>query len=464
MKHYFTAIFVLYMVIFNLNSNCIIAQNITKPYKDNIIKKASQELRSRYVFKEKADLVTSKIDELLKQNHFDQFKTLESFSEAITRVIYDVTKDKHISVSLKPKKHKDKENVDAMQEWINNRLEERTFFRRYNANFKAIIKKENNIGYLDLRGFYGLDFGREFANAAMVFLATSDAIIIDLRNNSGGRGRMAFHLLSFFFDKQIITGKSLRRRGNQFIEKTHYTPKREPHLTMPDIPLFILTSPKTFSAAEAFSYPLKAYGRATFIGETTKGGANAGDLISLDDKLQIFIPDVAGLPHPETNEIFEGKGIEPDVKISSDKALEKALELAKIDASDYKNKKDSEAKKLLIELNEVVGNYKGENEDKIVNFYLKCRQNNLVFEEWELNSLGHQLKENSLKTAIAIFKTATVIYPHSAVAFDNYASALLKDNQKEKAIKNYKKAVEIATKNNDDLLAEFKQNLKAAQI
>ncbi|MEM8898301.1 MAG: S41 family peptidase [Bacteroidota bacterium] len=426
---------------------------------ENLIQKIATELKDRYVFLEVAEKTAAHLESLEVKGESD----VAGFMKRVNEEIYRLTKDKHISVSLKEKQPEGTVS-DPLAQWMASRLEERTFFRRYNANFKSVSKLEGNIGYLDLRGFYGLDFGREFADGAMGMLATSDAIIIDLRNNSGGRGDMVDYLLSYFFEETIITGKSRKRRGDSFVDRTHKTPKRTSGRIIGDTPLFILTSATTFSAAEAFSYPLKVYKRATFVGETTKGGANAGDLISLDEDLQIFIPDVAGLPHPVSGEIFEGIGILPDVEVESEKALEVAMEKAKEAAKEYRTRMDAQAREMLLALNKTVEAYDGKDEHVIVEAYLACRAHDLIFEEWELNSLGYQLLGgDNLPTALAVFKTNTVLYPHSANTFDSYAEALLKNGNVEKAIASYEQAIAKAKLNEDGSLAMFEANLAKAK-
>lgn len=425
----------------------------------SLIKKIATELNDRYVFLE----VAKKTAAHLEIMEVERESNVASFMQIVNEEIYRLTKDKHISVSLRQKQPEGAEG-DPMAEWMASRLEERTFFRRYNANFKSVTKLEGNIGYLDLRGFYGLDFGREFADGAMRMLATSDAIIIDLRKNSGGRGNMVDYLLSYFFEEPIITGMSRKRRGDSFVDRTHKTPKRTYGRIIKDTPLFILTSPTTFSAAEAFSYPLKVYKRATFIGETTKGGANAGDLISLDEDLQIFIPDVAGLPHPVSGEIFEGIGILPDIEVESEKAMEVAMEKAKKASKEYRAHMDAQAREALMALNKTVEEYDGKDEQLIVDAYLTCRAHDLIFEEWELNSLGYQLMGgDNLPTALAIFKTNTVLYPHSANTFDSYADALLKNGNVKEAIASYEQAIARAKQNEEGSLAMFEANLAKAK-
>ena len=67
------------------------------------------------------------------------------------------------------------------------------------------------------------------------------------------------------------------------------------------------------------------------------------------------------------------------------------------------------------------------------------------FSESELNSLGYQLLSGNHKTseAIEIFKLNTVAYPKSSNAFDSLAEAYQVSGNKELAIKNYQKAVEL---------------------
>ena len=54
--------------------------------------------------------------------------------------------------------------------------------------------------------------------------------------------------------------------------------------------VFVLTSGRTFSAAEEFGYDLKSLKRATLIGETTGGGAHAVAPHRIDDHFFIRVP------------------------------------------------------------------------------------------------------------------------------------------------------------------------------
>lgn len=81
---------------------------------------------------------------------------------------------------------------------------------------------------------------------------------------------------------------------------------------------------------------------------------------------------------------------------------------------------------------------------------------NYELNENEFNSLGYDLMASNqiaiisegaipskLKEAIAVFKLNSELFPQSWNAFDSYGEALLKNGQKEEAIKMYKKSIEL---------------------
>ena len=92
-------------------------------------------------------------------------------------------------------------------------------------------------------------------------------------------------------------------------------------------PVFVLTSKRTFSGAEEFSYNLKNLKRATIIGETTGGGAHPVSGHRVDDHFMIGVPFAKAVnPISKTN--WEGTGVEADVKVPADEALDVAKKMA----------------------------------------------------------------------------------------------------------------------------------------
>ncbi|MEW7290851.1 serine hydrolase [Aquimarina sp. 2304DJ70-9] len=71
-----------------------------------------------------------------------------------------------------------------------------------------------------------------------------------------------------------------------------------------------------------------------------------------------------------------------------------------------------------------------------------------ALDEIEMNRVGYQLiRVNKVKEAIEVFRLNVASFPESGNAYDSLGEAYLKDGNKELAIKNYKKSVEIDPNN-----------------
>ncbi len=92
-------------------------------------------------------------------------------------------------------------------------------------------------------------------------------------------------------------------------------------------PLFVLTSSRTFSGGEGLAFVLKERSRATIIGETTAGAANAGRPFQINEAFEATIPTgrVAGAV---TGGNWEGTGVTPDARFPASDALKHAHVLA----------------------------------------------------------------------------------------------------------------------------------------
>jgi predicted alpha/beta superfamily hydrolase/Tfp pilus assembly protein PilF len=71
-------------------------------------------------------------------------------------------------------------------------------------------------------------------------------------------------------------------------------------------------------------------------------------------------------------------------------------------------------------------------------------KNKLYFDESEFNALGYRLLgKGQLKDGIEIFKLNVEMYPQSANVYDSLGEAYMNDGQKELAIQNYEKSLEL---------------------
>ena len=86
-----------------------------------------------------------------------------------------------------------------------------------------------------------------------------------------------------------------------------------------------MTSEATISAAEAFAFILQDLGRATVIGERTPGMANPSRTYSVGSAFEVTVPFLL-TRYGKSGETFAGTGVQPDIEMSADKALEAALD------------------------------------------------------------------------------------------------------------------------------------------
>jgi len=169
-----------------------------------------------------------------------------------------------------------------------------------------------------LRYFSGTREAGPTAAAAMNFLANTDAVIIDLRQNGGG-DPATIQFISSYFLEDYTHLNSFETRGEDTLQQfwtLPYVPGKPMHAT----DLYILTSQRTFSAAEEFTYNMKNLKRATLVGETTGGGAHPGGHQIVNDNFLVWVPTGRAV-NPITRTNWEGKGIQPHIEVDKEEAL-----------------------------------------------------------------------------------------------------------------------------------------------
>ena len=197
--------------------------------------------------------------------------------------------------------------------------------RLSNYGFVNVQVLPGNIALIDMRSFADIDFddpkdpARRAADAALSLVANADAVIFDLRNNGGGSPGMVGYLVSAFTPADANIYNVFHSRQGTRDEKpgAFYA---NPRL---DVPLYVLTSGRTGSAAEALPYTLQAARRATIVGEASGGAANPGGVAPIPGGFRVFIS--GGSPiNPVTGKNWEGTGVLPDVAVPAADALNAA--------------------------------------------------------------------------------------------------------------------------------------------
>lgn len=290
-----------------------------------VIDSISQLLNKNYIYPEVAKKISVHLQENYKKGNYNSVNNGASFANQLTTDLQSISKDKHLKVNFNPAGAAQMKKAQSSGQGHQPNLEG---MRMNNFGFKELKILPGNIGYLDLRGFTDAKYGGETAIAAMNFLSNASVLIIDLRFNGGGSPSMIQLITSYLYGPEPVHLNTFYYRpSNEFSET--WTFKEVQGKRRPDVPVYVLTSNKTFSAAEEFTYNLKNLKRATIIGETTGGGAHPGGVVPVADRFTMFVPTGRAI-NPITKTNWEGTGVTPHIEVKAADALHvaqiKALE------------------------------------------------------------------------------------------------------------------------------------------
>ena len=289
--------------------------SLTTELRDAFVAQVARSVRELYVFEDKANAMA---DHLLAQQSagaFDEVESIPKLAELLTSELHGVHEDLHMYIApwLPPS--------DASGEPEGNLHEDMLKTKHWtNFDFRKLEILLGNIGYMDLRMFCPVRISGETAAAAMQFLAHSDALIFDLRDNGGGEDLVQF-LQSYLFaePQHMIT----QRHRSGRIRQT-WTHPFVPGPKFVEHAVYILMSRSTFSAAEDFAFTLQRQKRAVIVGEQTRGGAHPVEFYRFPELfLEIMIPEEYS-QDPVSGENWESTGVVPDIEAHADDALQVA--------------------------------------------------------------------------------------------------------------------------------------------
>jgi len=166
----------------------------------------------------------------------------------------------------------------------------------------------------------------------MTLIAPADALLIDLRHCLGGDPDMVAMVCTYLFGPEPVHLIDVINRpaedGTAEVRQSWTMPFAPGRRFGPDKPVFVLTSVTTFSGGEELAYDLQQLGRATVVGERTRGGAHPVERFRIRPHLQATIP-VARALSPVSGGNWEGTGVLPDVPVAAGEALDAACQRAR---------------------------------------------------------------------------------------------------------------------------------------
>jgi len=295
--------------------------------KQAIVDEISTFLEKNYIFPDTAGKVGEALRAKLKSGDLDKVNDARAFAQALSQVILAVGKDRHMGFAYNPAAAEDIRTMMGQSEEERRKVNERRLeqSRRANFGFKKVEQLPGNVGYLDFRMFASPDQAGPTAIAALNFLAYCDAIIVDLRQNGGGEPAQIQLMCTYFFPEMAHLNDIYYREGDQW--ENYWTLPYVPGAKPVNADLYILTSSRTFSGAEEFTYNMKNLKRGTVIGETTGGGAHPTRTMIVQKDYLLRVPYARSVnPFSKTN--WEGTGVVPDIACPAAEAFDKAYAMA----------------------------------------------------------------------------------------------------------------------------------------
>lgn len=286
-----------------------------------VIESLAVAVQQQYIFPDKGAELAKALRKRAAGRQYDRITSSREFADSLTAHMQATTHDLHMRVMYRQDPFPQQQsNDEPSADEIRKRTEQE---RLRNFGFESVQRLPGNVGLLDLRQFSGAPEAQATAVAAMNFLGNCDALIVDLRRNGGGSPAMIATLLTYLVapDDRLLFN-TFEQRGEQGLREW-YTLPFVPGPRLNGKPVFVLTSNRTGSAAEEFSYDIQTHKLGQTVGAVSAGAANPGGLSRLSDHLAAFIANGRAV-NPVTKTNWEGVGVKPDVDVPAAEALREA--------------------------------------------------------------------------------------------------------------------------------------------
>lgn len=298
----------------------VVGFSIDSADRTRIIDAVIETLEARYVDAENAAAMVDALSERRGRGDYDAIANGWTFATQLTRDLREVSGDLHLGIGFSPLAGGPSlPNPDMAARFGSPPGRER-------CGFEQVEVLDGGIGYVKVNRFFETNTCSSAAIAVLYSIARSRAIVLDLRDHAGGYIGMNVLIASHLFSRPTRLS-TLHWRDSRRTQE-YWTKERPTGPRMPDMPLYIVTSSRTFSAGEWLAYDLRALGRAVVVGETTAGAAHTADPARLDERFVMSVP-VARPVNPVTGGNWEGTGVVPDVPVAAADAVEVAIALAR---------------------------------------------------------------------------------------------------------------------------------------
>jgi retinol-binding protein 3 len=326
-----------------------------------MVQTLTRYIKGNYVSGDLAKQMTDTVNWKFTNGKYDLSLNLDEFAYEITKDLRRISKDEHISVTRPIYKLFDEIAYDSKFKGMTGKQKKKYFeksqkeFKKFEAEYNKRTKHDmfiygeikilpGNVGYVEIRDFGSTSYdkkqnkGRISIESVMKFLRNTNSIIIDLRDNQGGFIKQAAKFCSYFSSSTsnyFITTEWHFRYDSSGIErelsdaKKMVTSDRINNSLTSSKSIFILTSNRTFSAAELSTYKIKRFNSAaTIVGVKTNGGGNGHSGGTTEKYFSAVIPYLKVYDESNANYNLEARGVTPDIVTLADSAMIVAYRLA----------------------------------------------------------------------------------------------------------------------------------------
>jgi C-terminal processing protease CtpA/Prc len=298
-----------------------------------IIERIAEAVEAQYPIETKGRDIAASIRHAGTETDLISAADTDTFVEALNAVLWDAAHDLHLKVhtdaALQKRSKATGSRVPRMRrvEVTGSELELEVgqTERALGTTKIAAEMLDDNTGLITISS--GIYNNPGLFTDTLAKLSAADNVIIDLRHAPGGTRPGVRYFLSQFYAEPTHLVSFVERNFDEPQEMWSLNTSVSNEFAKKN--LYVLTSRRTGSGAEAVSFALKETERATLIGEKTAGAGNAGAMLGVGSGLSLFLP-ISQTISATSGEAWEGSGVKPHVATLADEALQSAL--ASIDA------------------------------------------------------------------------------------------------------------------------------------
>ena len=284
------------------------AQNgmFSKQETDSLITEYCRVLNETYFNKALGKEITATLQKKLEAG---DFYNVTQLTDRLSLLLRNITKDVHFYIGVN--------SPVATQPAAGRETDDR------NGGFSEVRMLDDSIGYIKWNDFIADKRSFKKAVAALQFLHGCRYLIFDLSGCPGGDGRAGGFMNAHLFkddDYQQVLRKRCGGESKWHRSEVPYNHAKGPKLY--DVPIFVIVSGHTASAAEYFALTMKETKRGIVLGDTTAGAGNPSTIVTFGNYFAcIPICEI----ETRSGKSIEGKGVIPDVNLVSDDWLQETL-------------------------------------------------------------------------------------------------------------------------------------------